>query len=57
MVYFQRIGLLSSLDAEEVKQSIQKLELFLQSQRYTALKERVKKMTAEAVILAGRSIT
>ena len=32
MVYFQRIGLLSSIDAAEVKQSIQKLELFLLSQ-------------------------
>ena len=32
MDYFQRIGLLSSIDAEEVKQSIQKLESFLQAQ-------------------------
>ena len=32
MDYFQRIGLLSSIDAEEVKQSIQKLESFLKAQ-------------------------
>ena len=32
MSYFQRIGLLSSIDAQEVKQSIQKLDLFLQAQ-------------------------
>ena len=32
MDYFQRIGLLSSIDAEEVKQSIQKLESFLHAQ-------------------------
>ena len=32
MSYFQRIGLLSSIDAQEVKQSIQKLESFLQQQ-------------------------
>lgn len=30
MPYFQRIGLLSSIDAKEVKQSIQKLDAFLQ---------------------------
>ena len=32
MPYFQRIGLLSSIDAHEVKQSIQKLDSFLQAQ-------------------------
>jgi NAD+ kinase len=32
MDYFQQIGLLSTIDAEEVKQSIQKLESFLQTQ-------------------------
>ena len=32
MDYFQRIGLLSSIDAEEVKQSIQTLESFLHAQ-------------------------
>ena len=46
MVYFQRIGLLSSIDAEEVKQSIQKLELFLQSQGREVVYE---KKTAELV--------
>lgn len=46
MVYFQRIGLLSSIDAEEVKQSIQKLELFLQSQEREVVYE---KKTAELV--------
>lgn len=46
MVYFQRIGLLSSIDAEEVKQSIQKLGLFLQSQGREVVYE---KKTAELV--------
>ena len=32
MSYFQRVGLLSSIDAKEVKQSILKLESFLQQQ-------------------------
>ena len=32
MSYFQKIGLLSSIDALEVKQSIQKLDSFLQGQ-------------------------
>ena len=32
MSHFQRIGLLSSIDALEVKQSIQKLDSFLQRQ-------------------------
>ena len=32
MSHFQRIGLLSSIDAQEVKQSIQKLDSFLQAQ-------------------------
>jgi len=46
MDYFQRIGLLSSIDAEEVKQSIQKLESFLQAQGRDVVYE---KKTAELV--------
>ena len=39
MPYFQRIGLLSSIDAKEVKQSIQKLEAFLLSQKCEVIYE------------------
>jgi NAD+ kinase len=46
MDYFQRIGLLSSIDAEEVKQSIQKLETFLQAQGRDVIYEQ---RTAELV--------
>ena len=46
MDYFQRIGLLSSIDAEEVKQSIQKLESFLQAQGRAVVYEQ---KTAELV--------
>jgi NAD+ kinase len=46
MDYFQRIGLLSSIDAEEVKQSIQKLALFLKAQGRDVIYE---KKTSELV--------
>ena len=46
MDYFQRIGLLSSINAEEVKQSIQKLESFLQAQGRAVVYEQ---KTAELV--------
>jgi NAD+ kinase len=46
MDYFQRIGLLSSIDAEEVKQSIQKLESFLHAQGRDVIYEQ---KTAELV--------
>jgi NAD+ kinase len=46
MDYFQRIGLLSSIDAEEVKQSIQKLASFLKAQGRDVIYEQ---KTAELV--------